>query len=127
MPHFLFASILSTVLVLYTKKKKSLSSDGRWGAFVLGMVTFSSSMYVFGVVLLSFFLSSSKLTKFKADKKRLLEEDYETSSERNLTQVLCNGLMGGLIVGAFQMLEPLQCYQQVPWGTILLWAYIGQV
>ncbi|CAO3695886.1 unnamed protein product [Rhizopus stolonifer] len=33
--------------------------------------------------------------------------------------------MGGLIVGAFQMLEPLQCYQQVPWGTILLWAYIG--
>ena len=80
-------------------------------------------------MLLAFFLSSSKLTKFKAERKRALEADYEAASERNLIQVICNGLLGGIAVSLFQALveqrNGLACYDQAPWSTMLLWAYIG--
>ena len=128
MPNLLFAVTLSTLLVIYSRRKKSLSWDGAASAFVLGMVTFSSTYYVFTVVLLIFFLSSSKLTKFKADRKRILEAEYEASSERNYVQVLCNGLAGGIAVSLFQYLCETQtygCYDQARWSTVLLWAYVG--
>jgi uncharacterized membrane protein len=128
MPHFLFAFGLSSLLVVYTQKKKSLSKDGALGAFILGMATFSSSLYVFTVVLLTFFLTSSKLTKFKAERKRVLEADYEALSQRNLTQVICNGLLGGITVSLFQWFverQSLACYDHARWSTILLWAYLG--
>ena len=65
MPNFLFALSLSVLLVIHTRRKKSLSANGAAGAFVLGMATFSSSYAYFSVVLLTFFLASSKLTKVK--------------------------------------------------------------
>ncbi|GAA5810649.1 hypothetical protein MFLAVUS_004073 [Mucor flavus] len=128
MPHFIFAIVLSCLIVVYSRRKKSLTWDGAAAAFVLGMVTFSSSLSVFTVVLLTFFLTSSKLTKFKAERKRVLEAEYEASSERNYVQVLCNGLAGGIAVILFQALCESQnytCFNQARWSTVLLWAYIG--
>lgn len=128
MPHLIFAVLLSILIVVYSRRKKSLTWDGSAAAFVLGMVTFSSSLNVFTVVLLTFFLTSSKLTKFKADRKRLLEAEYELSSERNYVQVLCNGLTGGIAVTLFQIACESQnytCFNQARWSTVLLWAYIG--
>lgn len=128
MPHFTFALVLSCLIVVHSRRKKSLTWDGAAAAFLLGLVTFSSSLYVFTVVLLAFFLSSSKLTKFKANRKRILEAEYELSSERNYVQVLCNGLAGGVAVTLFQMYCETQhytCFNQARWSTILLWAYIG--
>ncbi|SAM07099.1 hypothetical protein [Absidia glauca] len=78
------------------RRKKSLTRGGAAGAFALGMTTFSSSYWLFTIVLLTFFLTSSKLTKFKADRKRQLEDEYDQSSERNLVQVVCNGFAGGV-------------------------------
>lgn len=63
MPHFLFAIALSTLLAVYALRKKSLSKDGAAGAFMLGLATFSSNYWLFTIVLLIFFLSSSRLTK----------------------------------------------------------------
>lgn len=128
MTHLTFAFCLSSLIVVYSRKKKSLTWDGASAAFLLGLVTFSSSLNVFTVVLLTFFLSSSKLTKFKAEKKRLLEAEYELSSERNWIQVLCNGLAGGIAVTLFQILcesTNYACFDQARWSTVLLWAYIG--
>jgi preprotein translocase subunit SecG len=127
-PNFIFALGLSILIVVHSRRKKSLTWDGSAAAFLLGMVTFSSSLNVFTVVLLTFFLSSSKLTKFKADRKRVLEAEYEHSSERNYVQVLCNGLAGGVAVTLFQIYCESQnnaCFDQVRWATVLLWVYIG--
>lgn len=127
-PNFIFATILSTLIVVHSRRKKSLTWDGSVAAFLLGLVTFSSSLNVFTVVLLTFFLSSSKLTKFKANRKRVLEAEYELSSERNYIQVLCNGLAGGVAVTLFQMYcetQDYKCFDQARWATVLLWAYIG--
>jgi uncharacterized membrane protein len=73
MPGFLFATVLSVLLVIHSRRKKSLTKDGAAGAFVLGMATFSANLYFFTVVLLGFFLSSSKLTKVCLSMSRLLD------------------------------------------------------
>ncbi|KAI9485223.1 MAG: integral membrane protein DUF92-domain-containing protein [Benjaminiella poitrasii] len=125
----LFALSLSIALVIHSRRKKSLSVNGAATAFVLGMVTFSSSYWIFTVILMTFFLSSSKLTKFKADRKKILEAEYESSSERNAIQVICNGLAGGIAVALFQLLcegyNKQHCFDETRWGTVLLWAYLG--
>ncbi|KAI9302850.1 integral membrane protein DUF92-domain-containing protein [Cunninghamella echinulata] len=126
MASLLFAFILSTLLVIHSRRKKSLTVNGSAGAFLLGMVTFSSSYWLFTVALLTFFITSSKLTKVKAERKRQLEEDYDLLSERNLIQVLCNGLIGGIAVSLFHAYgESTQCYDLTRWGKVLLWIYIG--
>jgi uncharacterized membrane protein len=63
MPHFTFAIALSTLMAAYALRKKSLSKDGAAGAFILGLATFSSNYWLFTIVLLVFFFSSSRLTK----------------------------------------------------------------
>ncbi|KAL7332474.1 hypothetical protein PS15p_204514 [Mucor circinelloides] len=128
MAHLVFATCLSTLMVIHSRRKKSLSVDGAMAAFMLGLATFSSDLWIFTVVLLTFFLSSSKLTKFKANRKRVLEAEYELSSERNWVQVACNGLAGGIAVALFQVLcqgQSYACYDQARWSTLLVWAYIG--
>ncbi|KAG2187262.1 hypothetical protein INT44_004947 [Umbelopsis vinacea] len=118
MPHYTFAVALSTLLAVYALRKKSLSKDGAAGAFALGMVTFSSNYWLFTVVLL-----------IKADRKRLLEEDYEKSSERTIIQVICNGLVAGIVVTMYQMTfesqNTLTCFDDDKWSTVLIWTYIG--
>ncbi|KAI9498939.1 integral membrane protein DUF92-domain-containing protein [Zychaea mexicana] len=127
MPNYLFALGLSILLVIHSRRKKSLSPNGAAGAFILGMATFTSTYAYFTVVLLTFFLASSKLTKFKAERKRLLEADYDHSSERTLIQVACNGLTGGIIAALFQVLYEgnLSCFDQDRNSLILFWAYMG--
>ncbi|CAO3616586.1 unnamed protein product [Cunninghamella blakesleeana] len=126
MKSLLFAFILSTLLVIHSRRKKSLTINGAAGAFLLGMVTFSSSYWLFTIVLLTFFITSSKLTKVKAERKRQLEEDYDLLSERSLIQVICNGLIGGVAASFFHVYgESALCYDVTNWGKALVWIYIG--
>jgi uncharacterized membrane protein len=58
-----------------------------------------------------------------------LEEDYEKSSERTIIQVICNGLVAGVVVTLYQMAYesqyPLSCFDQDKWSIIMIWMYIG--
>ncbi|KAJ2964826.1 hypothetical protein NQZ79_g381 [Umbelopsis isabellina] len=119
MPHFTFAIVLSTLMAAYALRKKSLSKDGAAGAFILGLTTFSSNYWLFTIVLL-----------IKADRKRLLEEDYEKSSERTVIQVICNGLVAGIVVTLYQSLfetsqNQLSCFDRDKLSIVMIWMYIG--
>ncbi|RUS15337.1 hypothetical protein BC938DRAFT_476986, partial [Jimgerdemannia flammicorona] len=61
--HILLALACAVGLVVYSLRKKSLSSSGAAGAFVLGLITFSAHLFAFTAALMVFFLTSSKLTK----------------------------------------------------------------
>lgn len=67
--------------------------------------------------------------KYKAERKRQLEADFDKSSERTLVQVLCNGLTGGVAVVAYRYLfesrGDIDCFDQTPLSTALFWAYLG--
>ena len=67
----LLAFILASALSYHGKRKKSLDSSGSAAAFVVGFVSFTAS-YRFGAILIIFYLSSSRLTKLKADLKQVL-------------------------------------------------------
>lgn len=60
---FLYPAALCAFMVRHGLTKKSLAPSGALAATFVGIGTFTNSPYVFGSVLLTFYLSSSKLTK----------------------------------------------------------------
>eukprot|EP01102_Stenamoeba_stenopodia_P009266 TRINITY_DN2733_c0_g1_i1.p1 TRINITY_DN2733_c0_g1~~TRINITY_DN2733_c0_g1_i1.p1 ORF type:complete len:308 (+),score=67.47 TRINITY_DN2733_c0_g1_i1:40-924(+) len=80
----------SLFLAFRSVKKKSLSSSGAIAAFGVGLLTCLAG-YRFAIVLVTFFLTSSKLTKYKAERKKQLEDGYQEGGNRNAVQVFANG------------------------------------
>ncbi|XP_053113507.1 transmembrane protein 19 isoform X1 [Hemicordylus capensis] len=71
-------------------KKKSLDHGGAIGGLVVGFIL-TVANYSFFTALLMFFITSSKLTKWKGEVKRQIDSEYKEGGQRNLVQVFCNG------------------------------------
>jgi uncharacterized membrane protein len=56
--------------------------------------------YTFGMVLIAFFLSSSKLTKLSQDRKAACDASFKLGGQRGASQVLCNSAGGALAAAA---------------------------
>jgi hypothetical protein len=56
------AALIAVVLARHGLRKKSLSASGARAAFAVGFTSFAMS-YRFGVILIAFYYSSSRLTK----------------------------------------------------------------
>eukprot|EP01035_Chromulina_nebulosa_P022643 gene22643-29317_t len=76
--------------------RKSLNLSGSIAAFLVGFISFSAS-YRFGLILILFYYTSSKLTKIKEDIKAKLEDDYSIGGQRNWIQVLANSFLATLV------------------------------
>ncbi|KAG7207224.1 hypothetical protein KM043_008899 [Ampulex compressa] len=73
-------------------KKKSLDISGAiLGLFMGFILTLCSFAHL--ACLITFFVTSSKATKFRARLKKKFEADYKEGGQRNWIQVLCNGGM----------------------------------
>merc|ERR1712070_1260803 len=92
--------MLALKLSTHGLKKKSLDVTGSMAAFFVGFFSLASS-YRFGMLLITFYYSSSKLTKLKEDKKKRLEDDYKEGGQRNYLQVLTNSVLGTLVAVTF--------------------------
>eukprot|EP01129_Flabellula_baltica_P003705 TRINITY_DN13446_c0_g1_i1.p1 TRINITY_DN13446_c0_g1~~TRINITY_DN13446_c0_g1_i1.p1 ORF type:complete len:298 (+),score=35.47 TRINITY_DN13446_c0_g1_i1:48-896(+) len=87
--NLLISVFLSMTIVFFSYKKRSLSKSGAVTAFFVGTIH-TMAHFSFNVALLSFFISSSLLTRLKGDKKKLLDADYKKGGQRNWKQVLSN-------------------------------------
>ncbi|RHZ74557.1 hypothetical protein Glove_221g70 [Diversispora epigaea] len=96
--NLLFSFIIASGLAYHGIRKKSLSISGSITAFLLGFGTLISEWSVFPVMMLVFYFTSSKLTKYGAERKKHLEEDHLEGGQRTATQVICNALTGTVIV-----------------------------
>jgi len=76
--------------------KKSLDYGGSISAFIVGFSAFVCS-YRFGFILILFYYSSSKFTKFKQEYKASIEEDYHIGGQRNWKQVFASSLLATLV------------------------------
>ncbi|CAG8576197.1 12450_t:CDS:2 [Funneliformis mosseae] len=83
--------------MLHGYRKKSLSTSGALAAFSVGFGTLRNDWSVFGVVLLVFYFTGSKLTKYKAERKKQLEEEYLECGQRTASQVYSNALIGTIL------------------------------
>ncbi|XP_044611535.2 transmembrane protein 19 isoform X1 [Equus asinus] len=87
---WLFSIVVPVLIVSNGFKKKSLDHSGALGGLVVGFIL-TIANFSFFTSLLMFFLSSSKLTKWKGETKKRLDSEYKEGGQRNWVQVFCNG------------------------------------
>ena len=89
--------ILSSLMGFGGYYKQSLSESGVVGAIVVGTSIFGFGGWVWGVLLVTFFVSASALSTFKKGAKAAVAEQFDKGSRRDLGQALANGGLGALL------------------------------
>jgi len=92
----LLAIVISISLAFHGFSKKSLDITGSIAAILVGFIAFATS-YRFGIILILFYYTSSKLTKVKEDVKQRLESNYMQGGQRNYVQVFANSILATII------------------------------
>jgi uncharacterized protein (TIGR00297 family) len=95
--------ILAVVIALVAWKAGSLSISGAWAAVLTGGLIFGLGGLDWAVLLLTFFISSSILTKAFSNRKASLAEKFSKGSQRDWGQVLANGGMGAVLAVGFAL------------------------
>ncbi|CAN0900825.1 Protein PGR [Linum grandiflorum] len=85
----LIAVLISSAVAIRAYRKKSLNFSGAVAGFLVMALHFAVN-YRFGVILLVFFFSSSKLTKVGQEKKKQIDADFKEGGQRNWIQVISN-------------------------------------
>ncbi len=78
-----------------------LSISGAIAAFVVGWVTFTAGGLQAAGVLLAFFVTSSALSRWRAERKRRMESLTARGAQRGAVQVLANGGIATLCVALY--------------------------
>jgi uncharacterized protein (TIGR00297 family) len=87
----LLAAFLAAAVVLSALRLRWLSPSGALAAFLVGWVTFASGSWQAAAVLLTFFVTSSALSRWRVGRKRRMELLTARGSRRQAAQVLANG------------------------------------
>jgi uncharacterized protein (TIGR00297 family) len=91
---------LCAILISYgAYRAGSLSNSGAWGALVEGTIIFGLGGWRWAIILLTFFISSSVLTRLFGRSKSSLEDKFEKGGKRDLWQVLANGAVASIFAG----------------------------
>lgn len=89
--------ILSGLVGLLAYQRGSLSGSGVAGAIIIGTGIFGFGGWAWGLTLITFFVTSSLLSHYKATFKVELAEKFDKGHRRDLGQALANGGVGALI------------------------------
>lgn len=81
--------------------RKALTASGVIGAILVGTLTFGLGGWIWGLLLITFFVSSSWLSHYRrADKERAAEK-FAKGSCRDIGQTLANGGLGAILALVF--------------------------
>ena len=89
--------ILGLIIAYLAWRARSLNRSGAWAAALTGGLVFGLGGFPWAAVLLTFFISSSALSRVFARRKSTVEEKYAKGSQRDWGQVLANGGLGALL------------------------------
>ncbi|KAL1138283.1 hypothetical protein AAG570_009971, partial [Ranatra chinensis] len=87
---WLASTLIPLAFAAWGLKKGSINKSGA----LLGIITgffLTLSSYVFLTCLITFFVTSSKATKYGSKEKAKIEQNFKEGGQRNWVQVLCNG------------------------------------
>ncbi len=107
---------LSGGISVIAYRREALSKSGVLGAMLTGTTIFGLGGWVWGMVLITFFVLSSLLSKYRAHVKHGLSEKFAKGSRRDLGQALANGGAGTLLILLHALFFPR------PW---VLAAFVG--
>jgi uncharacterized protein (TIGR00297 family) len=94
---FLIGLGLGILIALLAYRARSLDRSGAIAASVTGLFIFGLGGVGWAVVLLTFFISSSALSRVFGKRKSALGEKFAKGSRRDWGQVLANGGLGSLL------------------------------
>lgn len=77
--------------------RRALTASGVVGAILVGTLIFWLGGWLWGVLLVTFFLSSSWLSHYRKEEKASVAEKFAKGSQRDLGQVLANGGLGAIL------------------------------
>lgn len=89
--------VLSGLIGFLAYRRGSLTVSGAVGAVIVGTAIFGFGGWVWGLVLITFFVLSTLLSHYKEADKEKLAEKFAKGLRRDLGQALANGGAGALI------------------------------
>jgi uncharacterized protein (TIGR00297 family) len=89
--------VLSSLIGSIAYRRRSLTQSGVLGAILTGTVIFGLGGFVPGLLLVSFFVSSSILSHYKQGVKQHFVDTYQKDARRDLGQALANGGWGAVL------------------------------
>ena len=88
---------LSGAIGLLAYRRGSLSGSGIAGAVVVGSCIFGLGGWVWGILLILFFVSSSLLSRYRSLDKRAVAQQFAKGGRRDIWQALANGGVPALV------------------------------
>lgn len=108
MAQLLAGLVLSGLMGLLGYWRRALAPSGVAGAIVVGTLIFGFGGWLWGLLLITFFVSSSWLSYYRRGAKEALAEKFAKGSRRDLGQALANGGLGAVLAVAYGTFpEPL--------------------
>ncbi len=93
----LIGFLLAVSIAIAARKARSLSRSGMYAAILTGTMIFGLGGWQWAVLLLTFFFSSTALTRAFKQRKKEANEKYAKGGERDAGQVLGNGGIAALL------------------------------
>lgn len=120
MVRFLIGLGVSLAIAYLAYKGHALNLSGGIAASILGTIVFGLGGAGWAVVLLTFFISSSFLSRLFKRKKNHLDQLFEKGSRRDGWQVAANGGISGALTLLYVILMKIN-----PDAEILNWLWLG--
>ncbi len=98
---------LALLIAFLAYRAHSLSRSGAFAAVLVGTVIFGVGGWQWAVLLLTFFISSSGLTRAFKQRKRGLSEKFSKGGQRDAGQVLGNGGLAAAAAAALSAFAAL--------------------
>jgi uncharacterized protein (TIGR00297 family) len=91
--------VIAVIIAFAAYRARSLSRSGAMAAIVVGTVIFGIGGWQWAVLLLTFFITSSALTRAFIKRKSSLSEKFSKGGQRDAGQVFGNGGLATLFAG----------------------------
>ncbi len=93
--------LLSLAIALTGHRLGALSRSGVVGAVLTGTLIMGMGGWLWAVLLVAFFISSSALSRYRAVDKAAVQAEFAKGDRRDIGQVLANGGLGAMLAVAF--------------------------
>ena len=97
----LLGLVLSAVMGGLGYWRRSLTVSGVVGAVLVGTLIFGFGGWIWGLLLITFFVSSSWLSHYRRADKEAVADKFAKGSRRDLGQALANGGLGAVLAVAY--------------------------
>ena len=107
----IYSFILAIVIAYVAYRAHNLNKSGAYAATLIGTVIFGIGGWQWAILLLTFFITSSALSRAFKNRKQRLNEKFSKGYERDAGQVLGNGGLAAL----FAALHAFYPESIIPW------------